>query len=399
MKALFVEPFSGASGDMFLGALCSLLDAYDEIEDLPRRLNLFDAKVEIQKVSKNGIVCGQVVVTDLSEKGSSENAHGAHRHLKEIVEIIEAADIPDGAKRRALDIFQMIGEAESRIHDIPIEKIHFHELSGVDSIVDIVGCSLLIERLEVEAVYCDAVCTGRGFVNTEHGLLPVPAPATAILLGGMPCFKGDEEGERVTPTGAAVLRSMNPIFESPHATKAKTAYGPGSKDFQTPNVLRLSLGEASSGSESLYIVEANLDDCSPEYIGSDFQDRLLELGVLDVSVSSVAMKKGRLGHCLSVLTPRDLLEKVGDFILENSTSIGVRYYPVRRKVLERRIEVVETAYGTIRMKIVFTPEGRERAKPEFEDLRRASAENDIPLLEVEQEARRAWQEGAGRGQS
>lgn len=397
MKVLYIEPFSGLSGDMFLGSLCGLLDAYDEILELPEKLNLPDGRIEINPTEKNGIVCKQIRVVDLNEnsessehhhhhnKSESDHHHGHHhhhRHLSDIIKIIDEAAIAAEAKQIAREIFQFIGEAESQVHDIPIEKIHFHEISAVDSIIDIIGCAVLLERLEISKAYCDPICVGYGMVSTQHGRLPVPAPATAKLLYGMPTYKGNEEGERVTPTGAAILKYLNPVFASTEIAIDESAYGPGQKEFIAPNVLRLSIGTVSRQPDSLFSVETNLDDCPPESLGSQFQDRLKEAGAIDFTISPVTMKKGRPGFCLNALAPKAQLETVCDAILENTSAIGVRYFPVERKILERTEEYWTTPFGEFRIKTVTTPSGKSRSKIEADDLERASREHGIPVTEL-----------------
>ena len=408
MSILYVEPFSGLAGDMLLGALCGLTDGYDEIKALPDKLHLHDGKIEINEVEKNGIVCKHVKVIDLNEgkethhhshdddehshghdhahdHGHSHN-HGHGRHLSDIVKLIDHGHISDGAKEIAKGIFQEIGEAESSVHDIPIEKIHFHEISGVDSIIDIVGCAVLLDKLGIEKTYADPICTGFGMVKTQHGLLPVPAPATALLLEGMPYFKGEEEGERVTPTGAAILRYLKPEFSTPVLTVNKVAYGPGQKDFIGPNVVRLSLvTEATQGKKALYVVETNLDDCSPELLGEHFQAGLLEAGAVDFTLSAVTMKKGRPGLKLSALASDENRDSVCDFILENTTTIGVRYYSVERKELKRESVSLETKYGAIHAKQVTTPSGKTRSKAEYDDLQKIASEKGISVLQLKQE--------------
>jgi uncharacterized protein (DUF111 family) len=299
MTELYIEPFSGLSGDMLLSGLCGLADYYDEIVDLPAKLNLPDGKVVIDTVNKNGIVCKHVRIVDLNESKQQDHVHEhvaghqhdhhhhhdhehsdhqhehddhhhdhghdhhhhqthpdhhhehadhhhynhehTHRHLKDILRIIDHAEISDKAKEIAKDIFTIIGKSESKIHHMDLDKIHFHEVSGVDSILDIVGCAVLIDRLEIAKTYSDPICTGFGMVKTQHGLLPVPAPATADILMSMPTYPGDEKGERVTPTGAAILKYLNPEFSVKEIRRDKIAYGPGKKDFVGPNVVRLSL--------------------------------------------------------------------------------------------------------------------------------------------------------------
>ena len=360
MNVLYIEPFSGISGDMFLSALCGLADAYDAIEELPGKLHLPDARVEINQVEKNGIVCQHVKVIDLNPQETHRHSHDHHhphdhdhghehnhphgRHLRDIIHLIDHGHISARAKKIAKEIFQLIGEAESTVHDIPIENIHFHEISGVDSIVDIVGCAVLLDRLQIEKTYADLICTGFGMVKTQHGLLPVPAPATALLLEGMPVYKGQEEGERVTPTGAALLRYLNPDFSTPALQLFKTAYGPGQKDFKGPNTVRVSLGAKvkSTPQKALYVIETNLDDCSPELLGESFQEGLVKAGAIDFTLTPVTMKKGRPGLKLSSLVSEANRQAVCDYILENTTTIGVRYYPIQREELQRETVSMET---------------------------------------------------------
>ena len=382
MCVIYIEAFSGLSGDMFLGALAGLTDAYDDLENLPQNLWLNDAKIEIKEVNKNGIVCKHLSVIDLNEQ--KENHHN-HRHLSEVNKIIDNASIPDNAKKIAKDIFQIIGKSESKIHNIPLEKIHFHEVSAVDSIVDIVGCAVLIDKLGIEKTYATSVCTGFGFVNTQHGKLPVPAPATADILEGIPTYAGSEQGEKVTPTGAAILKYLNPDFNVPVLTKIRTVYGPGVKDFEAPNVLRLSVCTASEELSGTYVLETNIDDMSNEYLGNDFQNGLFENGASDFFISPIQMKKGRQGILLSCSVPGKKIEQLSNYIFEHTSTIGLRYYPVTGYGLDRKIKEFDTAYGKVRVKIVTTPMGRKKAKIEYEDLKNIHKETEIPFLTLQQE--------------
>ncbi len=407
MSTLYLEPFSGASGDMFLSALASLADAHEELLNLPGRLHLPDGKIEIREVEKNGIACRQVKVIDLGtasdhdhphshdhghshghEHGHdhhhehSDHHHGGNRHLSDILSLIDGAHIEAGAKTVAREIFQLIGEAESKVHDIPIEKIHFHEISGVDSIIDIVGAAVLLDRLKVTKTWCDPICVGHGKVKTQHGLLPVPAPATAELLTGLPTYKGDEPGERLTPTGAAIIRWLNPDFNPPALTIRRIAYGPGEKDFVGANVLRVSLVDDNTANDAMTVVETNIDDSSPEYLGAAFQADLLAAGATDFTLTPATMKKGRSGLVLSVLVETDKAESVSDFILEHTTSIGVRTYPVQRRILNREKVVIETEHGSVTAKQVTTPSGRTRVKIEYNDLLAYSRKTGLSLTEA-----------------
>lgn len=403
MTTLYIEPFSGLSGDMLLSALCGLTDAYEEITSLPEKLHLTDGKVEVREVNKNGIVCKHVKIIDLSEDQAHDHHHHhhhshdhdhdhhhhhAHRHLKDILNIIQKGHISEGAKQIARDIFTIIGRSEAKIHNIPLEKIHFHEVSGVDSILDIVGCAVLLDRLQVQKTFSDPVCTGYGMVKTQHGMLPVPAPATADILRGLPTYKGNEAGEKATPTGAAILRYLNPDFQPSVLQTEKIAYGPGEKDFQNPNVVRVSLVrpvEKSKRQNQMYVIETNIDDTSSEHLGADFQADLLQSGATDFFFTPVQMKKGRPGLQLSVLTQWGQLKQTSEFILENTSTIGLRYYPVSRDILDRQAYEVETPYGNIQVKEVTKPSGRKSRKIEYESLRKLSTQNDIPVPQLEQE--------------
>ncbi len=394
MNILYVEPFSGLSGDMMLGALCSLIEDYSRIQKLPEDLDLNDARIEIEEVKKNGIVCRHIKVVDLNSEPKSakkdhkdHNDHTANRPLKDIKRIIDASTISESAKKIAQDIFMIIGKSESRIHNIPVEKVHFHELSGVDSILDIVGCAVLLDKLEIAKTYSDPVCTGFGMVKTQHGLLPVPAPATADILQGIPCYKGEEEGERVTPTGAAILKYLEPEFSLPPMTTKKIAYGPGQKDFIGPNVVRLSLVETTKKDDSteIWVIESNLDDSTAEYLGTDFQNQLLENGATDFYFTPVQMKKGRPGLKLTVLASSGSLDRVKEFVLENTSTIGLRYYQVEKDRLPRKNVEIVTKYGPVQVKEVVRPSGSKSHKIEYQSLIEISKKNNINILELETE--------------
>lgn len=441
---LYIEPFSGASGDMFLSALCGLTDSYDLIASLPKKLNLEDGKIEIQELNKNGIVCKHIKIIDLNVNSHSSHSHTHHHHnhghhhhghdhdhhhdhmhlsdyvrlgirkvgsifgyshshnhshshdhqrgLKEIHEIIDKGDITPGAKQIAKDIFQIIGKSESTIHNVPLETIHFHEVSAVDSILDIVGCAVLLDLLNVKKSFCDAICTGYGTVKTQHGILPVPAPATFDIIKGMPIFKGDENGEKLTPTGAAILQYLKPSFDVPNLKRIKTAYGPGQKDFRNPNVIRISVVEESNVNRSIksnpnemMVIEFNVDDSTGEFLGQDFQEQLLAKGATDFYYTFTQMKKGRPGLLLSVLVHESALDDLSDFILDQTTTIGLRYYPVSRKILNRRHYEIDSPYGVVQVKEVTTPSGLKRQKIEYESLKDIAKNNRLTIQQLQAE--------------
>jgi len=371
MTLLKLEPFSGLSGDMFLGLLADLADAHDDLKQLPKLLNLNDElKIELTPVVKTGIACTHIKIIDLQEKHRHDkhHHHHHHRHLKDVNKIIDDSLLDDATKTRAKAIFQEIGIAEANVHGTTLEKIHFHEVGAIDSIADIVGAAWLIEKIGIKKTYCETVTTGFGFVNTEHGRLPIPAPATQKLLIGMPTNKGEINSEMVTPTGAAILRNLNPDFDVPPLIEQKVAYGPGEKDFDIPNVLRGSLCSSITGEEQLYSVECNLDDSPSEYLGNELQNLLFEYGAKEVLIYPVVMKKSRPGNVLQVLVEKSKLDQICDIILEMTTSIGLRYYPIKRKVLNRIFVSIQTEWGEVTVKEVTLPSGNKIAKPESNDV-------------------------------
>ncbi len=393
MRDLYIEPFCGLSGDMLLSALCDLADYFDQISELPKQLNLTDGEVKVDIVNKNGIVCKHVRIIDLNQSpnhdhGKKHHHHHHHRHLQDILSLIDAGDIGPKAKEIAKEIFMIIGKSEAKVHNMDLDKIHFHEVSAVDSILDIVGCAVLIDKLEIRTTFCDPICTGFGMVQTQHGLLPIPAPATADILMEMPTYPGREEGEKVTPTGAAILRYLQPIFSIEEIRRDRIAYGPGKKDFISPNVVRLSLlGEKkkTSPEQGLIMVETNLDDCPPEWLGQNFQEDLFTKGAIDFFLTPVQMKKGRPGLKLSVLVDETDLDKICEHLLEHTTSIGVRYYAVKRQILKRKNIELDTPYGKVSVKEVIAPSGEKKYKIEHKSLRILQLKHGMTMVKLVRE--------------
>jgi uncharacterized protein (TIGR00299 family) protein len=405
MSILKIEGFAGLSGDMFLGALAELTNSYDELVQLPLKLHLKNVEVKISEVEKNGIACKHIKIIDNNKYQESnhnllsqphhihnhdhenfvirQEKHSHHRHLKNIYKIIEDAELSDRAKEISKKIFLLLGEAESKVHGVDINSIHFHEVGAIDSILDIVGSAFLIDKLDVQKTYVTDIRTGKGFAVTEHGKLPIPCPATKELLLGIPTYSGDVEGEMTTPTGAAILKYLNPDFNIPPLIEEKTGYGPGEKNFNHPNVLRLSLCKSKSeNQENIFLVETNIDDMSSEVIGLDFQQQLLEKGALDFYFTQVIMKKGRPGLLVSVLVNKKNVSSISDFILENTTSIGLRYYPVSRNILNRDIKEINTSLGKIKVKEVVLPSGKKRITPEYDSCATIAKEKKIPITQI-----------------
>ena len=401
MSILKIEAFSGLSGDMFLGALAELTGAYDEVQQLPDKLKLDNVEVKITEVEKAGIACRHIKILDHNDYGepkqnhdhshahenpqthSHDHAHDQHRHLKDIEKIIDDADLTQNAKSIAKEIFYLLGIAESKVHGVDINKIHFHEVGAIDSILDIVGSAFLLDKLGVDQTVSTAICTGHGFVMMDHGRMPIPAPATKELLLDVPTYSGKEKGEMTTPTGAAILKYLGPSFNLPVLVEKKTGHGPGEKSFGHPNVLRLTICELSSEKkEEIYMVETNIDDMSSELLGNEFQENLMKAGALDFYYIQIIMKKGRPGVLVSVFVTSEKLQDVTNYLLENTTTIGVRSYPVSRQTLERSSRTIQTSIGEVEIKEVKLPSGRKRATIEYESCKKIARQQNRPISEI-----------------
>ncbi|MFL3656798.1 MAG: nickel pincer cofactor biosynthesis protein LarC [Opitutales bacterium] len=385
MSVLRIEPFSGVSGDLFAGALAQLADAEPLISELPACLGLSGVATVWRTVNKCGVSCRKLSFVEKLEE-PSKPGHGAHRHLSDIKHLISQVDISEGTKFRALDIFQALGEAEANVHGIPLETVHFHEVGAVDSILDIVASALLLDRLGVTSAICDPVVTGKGFVEMAHGRYPIPAPATQKLLQGMVVEPGLEFGELTTPTGAAILRHLKPSFSVPQLRVLSTAVAGATKDFPHPNVLRLSLCESIATTGELLLIQTNIDDMPGELLGSDLLDLLLEAGAKDAWVSPIVMKRGRPAFKLEALCTQSEKDQVSAAILENTSTIGLRYLPVTRRELERRTTVLDTEWGSVDSKEVVLPSGKSRTTPEYVSCLKVAREAGVSVLEVYQSA-------------
>lgn len=321
--------------------------------------------IDVKPAQKMGIQGTQVRV------GINEVKEPAHRHLADIRSIIEGSDLASAVKQRALSTFQTLAQAEAQVHGIDIEEVHFHEVGATDAIIDIVAAAVAIEFFKPEAVYCNGVELGSGMVRCAHGLMPVPAPATALLLEGKRTSRGNVTGEATTPTGASILNEVVSQWRYPdNFTTTRTAYGIGHKDFERPNALRVSLGELDSGleQETNVLIECNIDDMSPEAY-EPLMEQLFELGANDVFMTPIIMKKSRPGTKFSVLCNTEVEEVLVSCILERSTSIGVRTSKVSKHMLTREIRSVETPLGTVQVKISQLPSGGNRWKVEHDDIK------------------------------
>jgi uncharacterized protein (TIGR00299 family) protein len=307
-----------------------------------------------------------------------------HRHHSTIVKMITEAGFSPGIERRALDIFQAIAVAEGKIHDIPPEKVHFHEVGAIDSIVDIVAAAICIEYFDPDVVLCNPVEVGSGFVDCAHGRFPVPAPATQELLANAPCTYGGVTGESTTPTGAAILHaSVNEFEPKGTFTPERVGYGVGFKDFEIPNVLRVVLGEYTSRARHAQHskIEANIDDMNPEAY-EPLMQVLFDAGAVDVYLTPIIMKKSRPAHVLTALCEAENVDSVSDAILNQSTTIGLRVIPFEKHVLPRELVSVETRYGPVNVKKVTQPDGRTRWKSEHDDVLRIAREQSTDYQTV-----------------
>jgi len=385
MKIAYFDCFSGISGDMVLGALvhsgCELASLDAEL----RRLPLTGWKISAEKVSRGAIRATQVKLE------TAEHHH--HRSLGTILHLIDQASLPPRVADRARRIFCRLGEAEARVHDVPIEKVHFHEVGAVDAIVDIVGACIGFELLGVEAFACSALNLGGGRVETQHGVLPVPAPATAELLRGAPTYSTGIQHELVTPTGAAIASTLASAFGAlPPITVAAIGYGAGRAVLsEQPNVLRLFVGE-SVGHEagepwhdSIVVLEANVDDMNPQIYGY-FVERALQAGALDAFLTPVQMKKNRPAQLVTLLSEPAAVDRLTDLIFRETSTIGVRSYTARRRTLQRESIPVETPLGRIRIKVSRLNGHILNVAPEYEDCQRVAAERGVPLKQVLAEA-------------
>jgi uncharacterized protein (TIGR00299 family) protein len=395
MRIAYFDCFSGASGDMLLGALVDAGLEIGQLEGELRRLPLRDWSITTEKIKKKGIAATQVRV--------ASGEHHPHRGLAEILRLIEqgrAAGLAPRAAARAAQIFQRLGQAEAKIHDVPIESIHFHEVGAVDAIVDIVGASAGFELLGIEDFYASALNVGGGRVEAAHGVMPVPAPATAELIRGVPTYSSGIERELLTPTGAAILTTVVRQFGAQPPMKCEAVgYGAANADLPNQaNVLRLLIGEAGEGAapsdETITVLEASVDDLNPQ-VYAYFAERALAAGALDVSSSPLQMKKGRPGQLITVLAPPARADELTELIFQETTTIGVRSWDARRRVLAREIVRVETPYGPVAVKVARQNDRVLNAAPEFEECRRIALEHNVPLKQVLAAASAAFQKLSG----
>jgi len=385
----YLDCFSGISGDMLLGALVDAGLSLDDLRSDLARLPVSGYEVRAERVTK-GSIAGTQVTVEVTEQQS-------HRGLDDILRIIGESGLPAQVTQSAERVFTRLAEAEAAVHNQPVEEIHFHEVGAVDAIVDVVGACAGLHRLGVEEVYASPLPLGGGWVKAAHGMLPVPAPATAELVKGIPTYGGPVEAELVTPTGAAIITTLCRQFgPMPPMIVSQIGWGAGVRNLAHPNLLRLFLGEPEKRvrDQRLSLIQTNLDDMNPELF-EHLLDRLLEAGALDVFYTPIVMKKSRPATLVSVLADPGKVDALSAILFRETTALGLRVHEVSRRCLDRRWTEVDTPYGRVRVKLGLLGSETVTLAPEYEDCRRLARERGVPLKAVYEAAQAAARRCAG----
>ncbi len=383
MKVAHFDCFSGISGDMLLGSLLDAGLSLDTLQANVRKLDLPDVEIRSRKVTRHGIGATKVdVITKETEK---------HRHLRHVLELLDKCSTTEKIRRNARKIFERLAQAEAEVHGHAVETVAFHEVGAMDAIVDVMGTLICLDLLDVERVYASVIRFGRGTTQGAHGALPIPAPAVVALCKGLPTERTEIPYELVTPTGAAILSTLATEVGSREILRTKSiGYGAGTRDLeQVPNLLRVELGELENNlrTDSLCLIETNIDDMSPEIYGF-ITDRLLAEGARDAYLTPLIMKKGRPGILVSVLADPSRVNRLSAILLRETTTLGVRVSRVERQSVTRQQAAFQTPFGPVTVKVSHSG-GRTLVTPEFEDCARIARENDVPILEVYRAATRA----------
>ena len=386
MKTLYFDCFAGASGDMILGASVAAGVDPNYLREQLSLLRVDGFSIDFETVNRSGLSATYARVQTAHEH--------KHRHLADIKRIIEGSDLSENVKQLSVKIFTRLAEAEARVHNEPVDHVHFHEVGALDAIVDVVGAAICFDYLKIDRFLCSPLHVGSGMVQMAHGRFPIPPPAVAELLKGVPFYSTDIKGELLTPTGAAIITTVCSDYGTiPQMTSEGTGYGAGTREYPDfPNVLRVLVGqteETSVTDERLWMIETNLDDASPQIIGY-VMDRVLALGALDCFFTPVQMKKNRPGVLLSVLCGPNEKEAVMKLLFMETTTLGVRSHEVLRRALRRSVVQVETQYGVIDVKVAHLDGRIVNEMPEFEQCRAAAAKAGVPLKVVEEAARVAY---------
>jgi uncharacterized protein (TIGR00299 family) protein len=378
MKIAYFDTIAGISGDMTLGALISAGVSFDELREELSSMGVTGFELQARHIERHGILATKVDVV------ISEQPH-YHRHLKDIENIIEKSSLPDKVKGRAKNIFREVAIAEAHVHNQPLEKIHFHEVGAIDSLVDIVGVAIGIEKLGIEDVYSSPVKVGNGgTVKSQHGFLPIPTPATVEILKGYPLELTNIPQELTTPTGAAIIKALSRgVLNTEKICISSIGYGAGERELdQIPNILRVFIGEleTSKDSDEIINIQTNIDDMNPEILPHVI-DTLLSKGANDAFLVPILMKKGRPAFLCNILAERSKLDNLLDVLFKETSTIGVRIHAVERTKLQRTQKQIQTSLGKIFVKAIVI-DGQERLRPEFEECKRVANEKKLPLIDV-----------------
>ena len=382
MKTLYLDCSMGCAGDMLTGAL---LELFPNREEILAQLNALGIP-HVEYIAEKSVKCGVTgthirVLVKGEEEEADHHHHHHHSQMADIAHIAEHLYVPEAVRKQVLEIYQIIAQAESKVHGVPVDQIHFHEVGAMDAIADITAVCYLMDKLGAEKVYASPVHVGSGQVKCAHGLLPVPAPATAHILQGVPIYGGQIQGELCTPTGGALLKYyVNQFGSMPPMVTTAIGYGMGKKDFDRPNCVRAMLGDAQEQEADILELSCNLDDMTGEEIGFALE-QLMDAGALDVFTTAIGMKKSRPGIMLTVLCRLEDKEKLLPLIFRHTTTLGVRENSLRRYTLNRRMEPIQTPYGPVRQKIA-TGYGVARKKYEYKDLARLARDHDLSLFDL-----------------
>jgi uncharacterized protein (TIGR00299 family) protein len=380
MRLAYGDLIGGVSGDMFVAALLDLGLPLGKLKSELKKIPTLRFELRVSKRTVHSVRAIQLRVVCA--------ANEPPRPWKQIRALIERSKLDPEIKKTGVEIFTCLAKAEAKIHGVAVDKVHFHEIGGTDSIVDIMAAAIGVRELEIDDLYFSRIPLGRGITRSLHGPLPIPGPATLELLKGLPVLGVDVDGETVTPTGAAILRTLGRSFgDQPNMIVEKIGYGTGQKDFfNRPNLFRLVLGADNPKwrHEEMLVIETNIDDMSPQFY-DHVMERLFSAGARDVFLTPVQMKKNRPAVTLTVICAPSQRESVADIIFQETSTIGIRSYPVCRMILKRESKTVKTRFGEVTVKIVEQPDGRKRAAPEYDDLKRIAAAKKIPLQQLHDE--------------
>lgn len=384
MRSLYFDCFAGASGNMILGALAAAGVRPEALLAELSKLNLSGYEIEFSTVDRSGISATFANVQVPHER--------KHRHLSDIESVISRSEVLDAVKGRAIRIFRRLGEAEARIHGVPVEKIHFHEVGALDAIIDIVGACVGFQLLGIEKFYCSRIHVGSGFVEMAHGKFPIPPPAVTELLKGFPIYSTEIEGELMTPTGAAIISTVCERYEPfPDLETEVVAYGAGGRDYEGfPNALRILIGETAAahsdiGADLLVLLETNIDDLAPHVLGH-VMERALEIGALDCWLTPIQMKKNRPAVTLSVLCSKEARAGLTEMLYRETTTLGIRVREIVRECLAREVVTVSTEFGCVDVKLGIYNGETVNAMPEYEQVKRLAVEHGVPFRVVAEAA-------------